>query len=633
MNECNSGKGRVLLNRILSGAQKSYALICKADKSGIPYVEILCGIEHSLAKIAELDPLIESSCKAHKEKLLVVAPYRQITERGYVAIDDGAKLIVMTVVESATLSVPQVLALLPEVDFTLEDSHFDISDAEYERIVEKVIRSEIGSGEGANFVIKRTFTGMFPNYTDAIGSTIFKKLLRQEGGSYWTFLIRSQEVTLVGASPERHITLNDKSVSMTPISGTYRFPSSGPTCEGLIEFLGDEKEKDELSMVLDEELKMMTRICQSQVKAHGPYLTMMSRLAHTGYRLEGLSDLSITRILELSMFAPTIIGSPLENAARVIANYEREGRSYYSGFAALIDYEDDRPVVDSAILIRTAEIDTSGQVRIGAGATLVRDSDPRSETAETTAKIAALQLAMGVRTAPSVHLDAAVKVALTKRNDKLSRFWLAEGSTPASEGYFLGSNLKALIIDNEDAFTSMMEYQLKYIGLSVRIVHYATEVSPEENELLIIGPGPGDPCNIKDHRVSTSRQLILNSLTKGHPFIAICFGHQVLCTTLGFTVVALAQPNQGLQREISFFGKQEVVGFYNTFTALSDNDTIQSTAGTVKVSRDPSTGQVYGLQGANFCSMQYHPESILTIDGPRLLQSSIMSAVSSCSFN
>lgn len=58
---------------------------------------------------------------------------------------------------------------------------------------------------------------------------------------------------------------------MTPISGTYRYPSSGPTREGLLDFLSNEKEKDELSMVLDEELKMMTRICDADVKAFGPF--------------------------------------------------------------------------------------------------------------------------------------------------------------------------------------------------------------------------------------------------------------------------------------------------------------------------------------------------------------------------
>ncbi len=99
---------------------------------------------------------------------------------------------------------------------------------------------------------------------------------------------------------------------MTPISGTYRFPAEGPSIDGLIAFLADEKENDELSMVLDEELKMMTRICQSDVIASGPSLIKMSKLAHTGYGISGSSRKSISEILKESMFAPTVVGSQLK---------------------------------------------------------------------------------------------------------------------------------------------------------------------------------------------------------------------------------------------------------------------------------------------------------------------------------
>ncbi|XXT46375.1 chorismate-binding protein [Sorangium sp. So ce542] len=139
-------------------------------------------------------------------------------------------------------------------------------------------------------------------------------------------------------------------------------------------------------MVLDEELKMMTDICSSDVRAHGPYLIQMSRLAHVGYRIEGTTELPVSEILKCSMFAPTVVGSPLENAMLIITRYETGGRSYYSGFAAMV--EDERgPVIDSAILIRTAEID--GKLAIGVGATLVREADPQSETTPGTTQLRA----------------------------------------------------------------------------------------------------------------------------------------------------------------------------------------------------------------------------------------------------
>ncbi|WP_434964135.1 glutamine amidotransferase-related protein, partial [Escherichia coli] len=65
-----------------------------------------------------------------------------------------------------------------------------------------------------------------------------------------------------------------------------------------------------------------------------------------------------------------------------------------------------------------------------------------------------------------------------------------------------------LLIDNEDAFTSMMKYQLCAIGFNVRLVHYTSPIQPKPHELLVIGPGPGDPRNLSDERVICSRKLI-----------------------------------------------------------------------------------------------------------------------------
>ncbi len=68
----------------------------------------------------------------------------------------------------------------------------------------------------------------------------------------------------------------------------------------------------------------------------GPYLKEMSRLAHTEYFIEGRTTRDAREILRETLFAPTVTGSPLESASRVIHGYEPHGRGYYSGVAALI---------------------------------------------------------------------------------------------------------------------------------------------------------------------------------------------------------------------------------------------------------------------------------------------------------
>ncbi|MBF6056701.1 phenazine-specific anthranilate synthase component I, partial [Streptomyces eurocidicus] len=134
---------------------------------------------------------------------------------------------------------------------------------------------------GANFVIKRSFTADITGYGPEHALTFFRRLLERESGAYWTFLVHTGERTFVGATPERHISVAGGRAVMNPISGTYRYPAAGPSLPEVMDFLADRKETDELYMVVDEELKMMARICTGGGRVVGPYLKEMARLAHT----------------------------------------------------------------------------------------------------------------------------------------------------------------------------------------------------------------------------------------------------------------------------------------------------------------------------------------------------------------
>jgi phenazine biosynthesis protein phzE len=98
------------------------------------------------------------------------------------------------------------------------------------------------------------------------------------------------------------------------------------------------------------------------------------------------------------MFAPTVTGSPLVSAFRVIARHETSGRGYYSGIIGLVTADAGGvPSLDSAIVIRTATITADGQLTLSVGATLVRDSAPDDEVLETRAKAAGLISALSRR--------------------------------------------------------------------------------------------------------------------------------------------------------------------------------------------------------------------------------------------
>ncbi len=153
-------------------------------------------------------------------------------------------------------------------------------------MVGRVIADEIGRGEGANFVIKRRFQARIDGYATASALSFFRQLLLREKGAYWTFIVHTGERTLVGASPERHISVRDGLAVMNPISGTYRYPPAGPNLAEVMEFLDNRKEADELYMVVDEELKMMARICEDGGRVLGP-TSRRWRTWRTQYFIEG----------------------------------------------------------------------------------------------------------------------------------------------------------------------------------------------------------------------------------------------------------------------------------------------------------------------------------------------------------
>jgi phenazine biosynthesis protein phzE len=193
---------------------------------------------------------------------------------------------------------------------------------------------------------------------------------------------------------------------------------------------------------------------------------------------------------------------------------------------------------------------------------------------------------------------------------------------------------RVLVVDAEDRFTAMLAQQIAAIGPSVvvRPHHSLVDVGLagldlRGVDLVVVGPGPGDPCDQGDPRIGALHALTRRLLIDQVPTLSVCLGHQVLAVLLGLTVRRRPEPAQGVQREIDFFGRREAVGCYNTFAAYSDRDRLATDlmSTPVEVSRDRATGEVYGLRAPGLRSAQFHPESVLTRHGPDLLRDMLAS--------
>lgn len=565
---------------------------------------------------------------------LLCVPYAQVRERGFEALDDGTPLRSIVAEYEADVPLPDMLGQLPDEPVeAVGPRGFDVDDDAYGATVAQILRDDIGRGEGANLVVARSYRAQIADWGARKALTVFRRLLERERGAYWTYLIFTGERYLVGASPERHVSIRGDEVRMNPISGTFRLGSSADPAHrraDLLDFLADEKEIFELFMVVDEELKMMCHICGEGGRILGPYLKPMSHLMHTEYLLAGRTSADPRDVLRDSMFAATVTGSPVQNACRLIAGHESTGRGYYASVLALFgeDGETGKTTVDAPIVLRTAEVDLEGRMRVLAGATLVRDSDPTYEVAETHAKASGILQAFGLAPQPAapeaevadLARDEDVQTALAERNARLSRFWLSDQSGTASDPLLTAKH--AVILDAEDGFTAMLQHILRVLGMTTQTVPYG-EYRPEIFEaadLAVVGPGPGDPRDLGHPKIAAIRNAIDHLLTGSKPFLAVCLGHQVLCGALGLPLVYKDIVFQGTQTRIDLDGVTRDVGFYNTFVARADDEAVRSTLPVdVRLDRDEKTGDVHAIAGPHFRGIQFHAESILTMAGAALL--------------
>ncbi|MFD8812609.1 anthranilate synthase family protein [Streptomyces sp. NPDC059627] len=562
------------------------------------------------------------------EEGLALIPYRQIRERGFDVRDDGTPLLVLTPTVLCHIPLDEALATLPTHDVHVDSGAFDVDDDAYAQIVGRVLREEIGRGEGANFVIRRTYQGEIPGFGRADALALFRRLLEGERGAYWTFVVHTGDRTLVGASPEVHVRMSGGTVVMNPISGTYRYPAEGPTPEHLLGFLADGKEIEELSMVVDEELKMMCTVGDMGGVVVGPRLKEMAHLAHTEYELRGRSSLDVREVLKETMFAATVTGSPVQNACRVIERHEVGGRGYYAGALALLGRDSGgAQTLDSPILIRTADIDAAGRLRVPVGATLVRGSDPAGEVAETHAKAAGVLAALGVRPSrprseaarPRLADDPRVRAALDGRRASLAPFWLRmQERTGELAGH-------ALVVDGEDTFTAMLAHVLRAGGLDVTVRRYdepglRAAVLAHEGP-VVLGPGPGDPSDLDDPKMRILRELTAAVLREHrHGVLGVCLGHELIAAELGLDIVRKEVPYQGAQTTVDLFGRPETVGFYNSFVARCDDEAARELAEHgIEVSR-AENGEVHAVRGPGLAGVQFHPESVLTLNGAAVVR-------------
>ncbi|MEV4459899.1 aminodeoxychorismate/anthranilate synthase component II, partial [Microbispora sp. NPDC049633] len=234
--------------------------------------------------------------------------------------------------------------------------------------------------------------------------------------------------------------------------------------------------------------------------------------------------------------------------------------------------------------------------------------------------------ALESRAAGGLRGDPRVREALERRNETIAGFWLGrDGGRDYRVAELEGRDV--LIVDAEDTFTAMIEQQLRALGLSVTVRRFDEPYDFDGHDLVVMGPGPGDPRDLGHPKISHLRGAVRRLLDEERPFLAVCLSHQVLSMLLGLRLARREKPNQGVQKEIDLFGRRMRVGFYNTYAAYCEDDKLEHpyARGVIEVCRDAASGEVHALRGPRFRSLQFHAESVLTEHGPRILSDMLAS--------
>ncbi len=179
-----------------------------------------------------------------------------------------------------------------------------------------------------------------------------------------------------------------------------------------------------------------------------------------------------------------------------------------------------------------------------------------------------------------------------------------------------------LVIDNYDSFTYNLVQYLGELGATLEVarndaldVDGVARLAPER---IVISPGPGNP-----DQAGVSLEVI-RRLGPTTPILGVCLGHQAIGQAFGATVARARAQMHGKTSSIRHDDRGVFAGLANPFVATRYHslvvlaDTVPSD---LEITARAEDGEIMGLRHRRYPveGVQFHPESILTVEGKHLL--------------
>jgi len=181
---------------------------------------------------------------------------------------------------------------------------------------------------------------------------------------------------------------------------------------------------------------------------------------------------------------------------------------------------------------------------------------------------------------------------------------------------------RLLLIDNYDSFTYNLVQTFLVLGADV-FVHRNDAITVAEAQALApthlcISPGPGTP---RDAGVSIE---MIKAFAGRLPVLGVCLGHQSIVEALGGDVVRAGRLMHGKVSKVEHDGRGIFAGLPQPFDAGRYHSLIakpETLPAVLEVSARTAEGEIMGVRHRKLMvdGVQFHPESILTPDGPTLM--------------
>jgi anthranilate synthase len=423
-------------------------------------------------------------------------------------------------------------------------------------------------------------------------SLVFQRLRQANPAPYGALINLGEGEFLVSASPEMFVRVEGRRIETCPISGTIaRGRDPVEDAERIRELLNSTKDESELTMCTDVDRNDKSRVSTpGSVRVIGRrQIELYSRLIHTVDHVEGelCPEFDALDGFLSHAWAVTVTGAPKLWAIRFIEEHERSARRWYGGAIGRVTFDGN---MNTGLTLRTIRMkDGVGEVR--AGATLLYDSDPEAEEAETRLKASAMFSAIRGRAAAAPGIQAAP----------------GEGA---------GRGARVLLVDHEDSFVHTLANYIRTTGAEV--VTMRPDLARAElrrgaaPDLVVLSPGPGRPA---DFAMAETIDLLVG---RSVPVFGVCLGLQGIVEYFGGALDVLEVPFHGKPSLVRVLGGRLLRGLPGEFT-VGRYHSLYARRGTLpaelSVTAETADGVIMAIEHVELpiSAVQFHPESVMTL--------------------